>query len=395
MYFDAFQCDEKELAKFLFSFISFKGQNDPEVDRRAISYSLEQLSSQLNVESPMLSFPAMVLWKITGECNSKCSHCWANLGHAPKRNELITVAEELRDNGALMVSLSGGEPFLCDDIFDIIKILKERNIIIDILSNGSLLDETVVRKLSRILNRETDTIQISLDGSTGSIHDSQRGMPIFDYAVSGIRLLKEYEFKVRNVFVATPINQFNLFETYKLSCRLGVDVFAPCPVFPLRKGKNFKNTIDSVNYLRQVAACKSIEHESATKLRIQVDQYYQYLLNKYFNEIGYAFLNQLNGDRIRIPETNTSMQIDASGNALPGPEWEIDMSAGNVYQQSVKEVWRNGINWGSFRKGRCLKNSRCSNCRIFDICCGGNAKLAYDTYETIDMPDGTCMIGGV
>lgn len=92
-----------------------------------------------------------------------------------------------------------------------------------------------------------------------------------------------------------------------------------------------------------------------------------------------------------MQETNISMQIDAFGEALPGPEYENEHSAGNVYESSISEIWREGKNWNEFRKGRMLDNTKCKNCKIFSICGGGNAKIAFDKYGTINAPDGRCI----
>jgi len=78
---------------------------------------------------------------------------------------------------------------------------------------------------------------------------------------------------------------------------------------------------------------------------------------------------------------------------VPGPEWDVDFSGGNVYQQSIKEIWDRGKNWGEFRKGRNLENTKCEKCRVYSICQGGSMKYAYEKYGTINMPDGTCMLG--
>ena len=104
-----------------------------------------------------------------------------------------------------------------EDIFEVLQKLKDSNILIDIMTNGSLIDETVARRLKEILNPNTDVVQVSLDGPNSEIHDAQRSVKIFEKAVNAIRLLKQNGIKVRNVFTATPINQKYLIETYKLA----------------------------------------------------------------------------------------------------------------------------------------------------------------------------------
>ena len=392
MKIDFLNCSEEKLAEYCFKFISVD-RNDPLDDRRAMYYVIDQLQAmKKKTDNNLFSFPLSVLWKISGRCNSSCHHCWAALNDFSDNPRQIDVAKQLVENDVISVSISGGEPFMNSKIFDIISVLKKGNTIIEILSNGSLIDKETSKILANILNPNTDVIQISLDGSTQEIHDKQRNSPIFDRAIEGISNLKNVGLKVRNVFVSTPINQHDLFNTYKLSNSLGVDVFAPCPVFPLRKGKDISQKIDSIQYLRQISMCKAHEDAFVTKLRIQVDQHYQYLVNKYFNKN--ELLHNVDNKTYLVPmdETNSRMQFDAFGEAIPGPEWEKNMSAGNIYNENVKTIWERGINWQEFRNGRNLKNTKCASCKVFAICEGGNAKLAYDKYNTINMPDGTCMI---
>jgi len=389
MKLDAFSCSEAELAKYGFSFMH--SDNEPDVDRRVSNYVLGFLVNKQKIINTPLSSPVRVLWKITGKCNLNCRHCWARLCDERSKEELLSLTEQFKDNGVLAVSLSGGEPFLNKHIFEIIKSLKKKNIIVEILTNGTLIDDAVAKKLSEILNLDTDVVQVSLDGSSEATHDKQRTKGSFKLATNGILSLRKYLIPVRSVFVATPINQHDLYNTYMTAIRLGVGVFAPCPVFPLRKGKQFKNMVDGLQYIRQVAACKIAEYSVPTKLRIQVDQTYQRMIHKHFDHIDYKFVksNRL----VSLSETNSSVQIDAYGEMLPGPEWECNLSAGNVYISDFKSIWDTGRNWQEFRKGRDLLNTKCATCKIFEVCEGGNAKLAHDKYGTINMPDGTCHIG--
>lgn len=387
---DVFRCNEKELAEFCLKNITNQ-DNNPEIDRKMHNLIMNILGEN-GVVVQTLDSPLKVLWKITGRCNANCKHCWAKLGFEASHDELMKVAYEIGENGVLMVSISGGEVFLREDLFEILELLKSYNILLDIMSNGTLIDDSKARKLSEILNLDTDVIQISLDGSTAKIHDCQRNAKVFEGAVQAIKRLRKYNIKVRIVFTATTINQYDLFNTYKLAGELGAQTFAPAPVFPLRKGKMFENGLDGENYIRQVAACKQLEETIGVKLRIQVGQMYQFLINKYFDQLDMQGMAWNDERVLHINETNAFMQIDSAGEVLPGPEWENEVSAGNVYKEGLMNVWKRGLHWDEFRTGRDLRSTPCNECRIFRMCQGGNMKLAYDKYKTINMPDGSCMV---
>lgn len=369
--------------------------NNPNADRRACNFAVNTMFRIQEKERVVLSSPARILWKITGQCNSNCLHCWASLGNKHSREELLRVAHEIADLNVMMVSISGGEPFMCENLFEVIDILKSKNIIVEIMSNGSLIDENVAEKLSRVLDLNIDAVQISLDGSTEMIHDKQRNSKIFDAVVDGIRYLRKYNIPVRAAFCATSINQYDIFNTYMLANLLDVQTFSVVPVFRFRKAELFEEDINSYDYLLEIVKCKNFENETTTQLRLHANQFFQYLLNKHYDNLQLdSLFGKLQNDNYVIypNETNSSIQIDAQGDVVPGPEWDKNFSGGNVYKENIKDIWERGLTWKEFRSGRDLSKTKCARCRIFPICLGGNMKYAYEKYGTINMPDGTCLI---
>lgn len=378
-----------ELAKY----ILLTKSNNPEIDRKnfdLLTYPLERMSEK---ERCFLNFPIRILWKITGACNCRCKHCWAHLGGSPSKEGLLKLAKEIADNKPVVVSLSGGEPLLCNEYFDIYEILKEKNIIIETLTNGSLITEEWVKKYLKYAETDRDVIQISLDGSNAEIHDKQRSVSIFNKAVNAIKLLKKYKIKVRVSFTATEINQKDIYNTYCLCNSLGVDVMSITPVFPLRKGKDLYSGLDENIYLYEVLKCK--RNELNTKTRVQVGFEFRNQIWEYRDnfEIQKYLKNRQDTYCLFMQETNTSVQIDSYGNVIPGPEYDENChSAGNVYMSTLKDIWVVGNKWNEFRNGRNYANTKCNHCEIFNICGGGNAKVAYDEYGTINAPDGRCKL---
>lgn len=379
---------KKEIADILYKKIVLTS-NDPSEDRKSVNFSVNYIINSQLRNKICLDFPVRVLWKITGKCNCKCKHCWATISNTEvEKDKLIKVAKEIADNNVFLVSLSGGEPLLNKNLYDIIKILKSKNIVIEIMSNGSLITEEVANKLKEHLDLNTDTVQISLDGSNSQIHDIQRGKPIFQKTVNGIKNLVKNGVNVRVAYTATGYNVKDIYNTYKLCNDLGVKVMSISPVFPFRKGVSTFKELDDEKYNEQIAKCILDEENMMTKLRIQVNQSFQKLILENKN-LSYYPIDK-NNLILKPYETNSSIQIDALGNLLPGPEWDTNFSGGNVYLSGIKPLWDKGQNWEEFRKGRNLNNTKCSNCKIYRICYGGNMKLAYENSGTINNSDGTC-----
>jgi MoaA/NifB/PqqE/SkfB family radical SAM enzyme len=136
---------------------------------------------------------------ITYNCQLNCHKCYAkNLADPSKRplsveqiQELFKQAWEL---GLIHINITGGEPLLRPDLFDIIKVLKPDKMMISLVTNGLLLNEETVARLAQ---SGLNTIQISLDSAIPEIHDRLRGAEgCFERAVDGAKLARKYGINV-------------------------------------------------------------------------------------------------------------------------------------------------------------------------------------------------------
>lgn len=107
--------------------------------------------------------PATVIFNLTNRCNQSCLHCYASYYKRKKEDELSTkdikdILVDLKKNGCLRVTFSGGEPLLRADIEEILRFSKSLGLITSIYSNGYL-----VKKNLEVL-KNVDSLGISLDG---------------------------------------------------------------------------------------------------------------------------------------------------------------------------------------------------------------------------------------
>lgn len=122
---------------------------------------------------------SMAHWSITGRCNYRCKHCYMSAGDAKygelSHEAIMKIIDELADCGIYTVSLTGGEPLVRPDFWEIVDALRERNICIEtIYSNGFLVNEKLLQGLrDRGLDPE---FNMSFDGTEGW-HDWLRGVP--------------------------------------------------------------------------------------------------------------------------------------------------------------------------------------------------------------------------
>ncbi|MDF2954694.1 radical SAM protein [Candidatus Alkanophaga liquidiphilum] len=172
--------------------------------------------------------PLLVHLEVTKRCNLRCIHCAIRADVLDKSEELsIDEIESLIDSlsslGTMYLSMSGGEPFLRKDIFDLIKYGKSRGLGLHISSNGTLITKGIAKRLNAL---GLDAITISLDAVTPEIHDEIRGVKgVFEKAVSAIKNLIECKrhTQVGINAIVTDLNFHELPELVDFAAELGVD----------------------------------------------------------------------------------------------------------------------------------------------------------------------------
>lgn len=182
--------------------------------------------------SPENSPPARqqsFVFEITQRCNHACPHCynaWKN-GSPYPAGELdtagtIDICQRMIDQtGASLVTLTGGEPMLRPDVFEIVEFLVERKRVINLICNGSLLDDAAIARLSP---NKISIFELPLLSVDRDIHDRMSGRAgAFDRVTLAIASLKAARQTVVGVFVATKLNLPTWRETIELAIALGVD----------------------------------------------------------------------------------------------------------------------------------------------------------------------------
>ncbi len=148
---------------------------------------------------------------LTGKCNLKCRYCFYNESMEKASDlpteEWLAFFEELGSIGVRKLCLSGGEPFIRKDFFDLVDGIIENKMRYNILTNGTLINEKTIGEFAQGKRRlRLDSIQISIDGSKAEIHDKSRPPKSFEKALNALKLLKKNSFPVT---VRVTINRHN------------------------------------------------------------------------------------------------------------------------------------------------------------------------------------------
>ena len=223
--------------------------------------------------------PLSKLWIYTNyDCNLHCSYCSAQSGpDAPRRAIGIRNAQRLVDEAVALgfdyVFFTGGEPFVVDDIYDILAYSSAR-VQTTVLTNAMILRGARLEKLGAIWN-DNLTLQVSLDGGCPEDHDAYRGMGTGTKTVEGVQLLQARRWRVRLSTTETPVNCHHLEAICEFHRSLGIpeqDHF----VRPLAKCGSSKEGIElgMENLAPELTAnCDGIFwHPLSTDAKMQVSQ---------------------------------------------------------------------------------------------------------------------------
>ncbi len=131
---------------------------------------------------------------VTFKCQCSCQKCSSAFMHNPQRKELTVeemkrVAKDILGLGAIHINLTGGEPLIADDIFEIIKAIQPSKVIITINTNGLLLDAAMIDRLDKA---GVDILKISIDSPIEEEHDQSRGYKgCFKQAIKALAYIKK------------------------------------------------------------------------------------------------------------------------------------------------------------------------------------------------------------
>ncbi|NQT46457.1 MAG: radical SAM protein [Candidatus Omnitrophica bacterium] len=156
------------------------------------------------------SRPSHVSIAVTNRCNSRCIYCETYLCDFSKElttQQMISIIDEISRDGSCYITLTGGEPFMRQDIFDIIKHCYKRNLIVNIPTNGLKIHNFNAGQINTIV-KCVRNIQLSIDSADTKENDFIRGVDgSLDLAIQGVKRLKDGGFD--KIGILTVISRYN------------------------------------------------------------------------------------------------------------------------------------------------------------------------------------------
>jgi len=264
----------------------------------------------------------------------------------------------------IMIAVTGGEPLLRRDLFEVMGYAHNLGFEWGIVTNGFFVNQEMVEKMK---DSGMSSVVVSIDG-IGKIHDELRQMPgAYKKAIEAVKLIKKANF-VKILQVTTTANKINfcqLEEIYKIMLDLGIDSWRVMNVDPIGRAElNNELILDR----KQMKWLLDFIREKRRKKGMEVIFGCEGFLGlEYEGEVRDWFFYC--GTGINIGSILHNGDIFVCPNVPRRPE----LIQGNVRRDSFVEVWNN-----KFKEFRNLKRTSCKKCEKcvwWDECLGGSFHL--------------------
>ncbi len=328
----------------------------------------------------------VVIWNLIRRCNLTCQHCYSISADVEFPGELNTaqvfkVMDDLKEFRVPVLILSGGEPLLRRDIFEVAARAKQMGFYVGLSTNGTLIDAPMARRIGAL---GFDYVGISLDGLKDTHDRFRRKQGAFDASLAGLRLCREEGVKVGLRFTVTQDNAADLPALLALAEAERVDKFYLSHLnYAGRGNKNrgsdahFQTTRRAMDSFLDAAwdyRRRGLSKEFVTGNNDADGVYLLFWVRRNFPEREAhirAKLAEWGGNASGVNVAN----IDNLGNVHPDTMW-WNYSLGNVRERPFSDIWRDTsdpIMAGLKKLPREVKG-RCAACAYFDIC-GGNTRV--------------------
>ena len=323
----------------------------------------------------------LVAWETTRRCNLACKHCRAVAEDHPYENELdtreaFTLLDQIRKVGTPIIILTGGEPLLRKDIFDIATYGTKIGLRMVMAPNGTLLTK---ENISKLKDSGIKRISVSLDGADAGTHDSFRGLAsAFDDAIRGIALAREagLEFQINTTITKTNLDEIP--KILKLAEKLGAVALHIFLLVPTGRGKYIVDSaIDAKEYEQTLNWFYDQQDKTPLQLKATcAPHYYRILRQRAHAE----------GKKVSV----ASHGLDAvTRGCLAGTGFcfishvgrvqtcgFLDVACGDIRQRSFADIWENSSVFNELRDFSKLED-KCGICEYKQVC-GGCRARAYE-----------------
>lgn len=323
----------------------------------------------------------LVAWETTRNCNLNCVHCRAAATCGPYTGELdtpaaFTLLDQIAEVAKPIIILTGGEPLLRDDIFDIAKYGHDKGMRMVMSPNGTLVTQNAALKMAKA---GIQRISVSLDGSTAEDHDRFRGVQgAYQGALDGIANAKAagIEFQINTTITKTNLDQIP--KILALAESLGAVAHHIFLLVPTGRGKYIVDQeIDAEQYEKTLNWFYDQRDKTSLQLKATCAPHYYRILRQRAREDGQTVTFESHGlDAVTRGCLAGTGFCFVSHRGIVQPCGFLDLNCGDVTQHAFGDIWRNSDHFKALRDFGQLEG-KCGCCQYRRVC-GGCRARAYE-----------------
>lgn len=296
---------------------------------------------RLDVDPPAdhLVAPLAVHLEVVSACNLTCTHCFA--GELPRRERRLTLDEldrlfaEMASLGSFRLGLTGGEPLLRKDLFEIIDLAVGHGLAPCVTTNGLLLTEDIAREFGR---RELVWLNVSLEGASAETNDKVRGEGTFARVLDKLSMLREHA-RFTLAFTVMRTNVAEIDACARLAHDVGADTAVFRPLYPVGVATQHLELMPSfAEYNAALNTLARIDNDTMD-LR-QIDPF-----GPYSRAESQSVVHQNYG----CGAGNLVCSVSVSGDVNPCSFLGPAFVAANVRDSSLAEIWRHSAGFRAIR----------------------------------------------
>jgi heme b synthase len=334
--------------------------------------------------------PKWIAWETTRKCNLRCVHCRSASDMQSSAGgfstaEAVGLIDTIADYYPAVLVLSGGEPLMRPDIFELARHGTDRGLRMCLATNGTLVDAAVCE---RIRSSGIRIVSMSLDGASAAVHDNFRDQPgAFEGVIRAARLFRAsgIEFILNSSF--TKRNQADIAATFRLAKSLGATAWYLFMIVPTGRGEDVLSELIPAADYEEILRWhyEQEKQESDMLMRPTCAPHYYRIIHeenrKSDDPLVRRNLKFSTGGAKGCLAGQTICLIDNNGDVYPCSYFP--KSAGNVKTTPFREIWENSPLFAELRDFSRYKG-RCGQCEYNRICGGCRARSFAITGDYLD-----------
>jgi len=325
-------------------------------------------------------------WECTLRCNLRCAHCGSSCGPTRKEDELTTeqicgildtIGEDF-DCSRIFVSITGGEPLLREDLYEVVAHMTGLGMRTCIVSNGTLLTP---QRAARLYDAGMRTISISVDGNERT-HNAVRGEGSYAGALTGISNAAEAGFEVVEAITCVRPANLPVLPLVERDVRAaGAGLWR---LITIDRMGRLEGSTDAEFWLEppQVNHLLSFVEQRRADLERDGDPFDVGFSCGGF--IGLRWEKTVRGENNQCHAGLCVGSVLSDGQVSACPSMPRSWAQGNALETRFSEIWFD--RFADYRDESIRREGPCVDCSWYDVCLGGGL------HERLAQPDQFCWL---